>query len=92
MSTLTIVLDQPWRLAAACRETHPKLFFPETKATMKKDQDKAKTICRTCPVQKQCLQFAMDNGIIHGIWGGKSERQRKIMRGEMLRERRRATT
>ena len=39
----------------------------------------ARKICRSCPVQLECLQFAMDNEKPDhraGIWGGLKEAQR----------------
>lgn len=39
----------------------------------------AKEVCRGCSVQGGCLQFALDNKIDHGVWGGTSERERRNM-------------
>jgi len=36
-------------------------------------------------VAKQCLEYALANHVDHGVWGGKSERERR----RILRERRR---
>ena len=30
-----------------------------------------------CPVQAACLDYAIDNHVDHGVWGGKSERERR---------------
>lgn len=35
--------------------------------------------CHVCPVQTLCLEWALANGE-KGIWGGKSERERRAMR------------
>lgn len=40
--------------------------------------DIAKDICASCPVRQQCVQFALDNHTVDGIWGGAT--------GEDLRE------
>jgi WhiB family redox-sensing transcriptional regulator len=37
----------------------------------------AKRICSDCPVQVRCLEYALENRIDHGVWGGTSERQRR---------------
>jgi WhiB family transcriptional regulator, redox-sensing transcriptional regulator len=37
----------------------------------------ARQICRDCPVQALCLEYALDNRIDHGVWGGASERERR---------------
>jgi len=66
-----------WKEFAACRGKLDT-FFP--KRGDNQMVVKAKLICTTCNVQQECLEYALNNGDIHGIWGGKSERQRRIMR------------
>lgn len=39
-----------------------------------------KRLCAECPAQPVCLQFAMDNHINFGVWGGLSERERYVER------------
>lgn len=55
---------------------NPELWFPERGAAT----EPAKAICRACPVQTDCLTYAITNGEKHGIWGGKSERERRRYR------------
>lgn len=65
-----------WQEQALCAQTDPALFFPE-----KGDSNwAAKMICRRCPVQAECLQHAVDNGEMHGIFGGLTPKERKAMR------------
>ena len=40
---------------------------------------RARTICESCPVQGECLTYALDHHEKFGMWGGKSERQRRRM-------------
>jgi hypothetical protein len=40
----------------------------------------AKAICDVCPVQQDCLSFAVDNNEPDGMWGGLSPRQRKHLK------------
>ena len=42
----------------------------------------AMKICNSCPVQAECLEFAMENGIDAGIWGGLTRRQRTQLRNQ----------
>jgi WhiB family redox-sensing transcriptional regulator len=35
---------------------------------------------RPCPVRRQCLEWALTHDEKHGVWGGKSERERRTMR------------
>lgn len=52
-----------------------------TKESMRKENE-AKILCRVCPQQKQCLEYALHHEAF-GIWGGLSERARRMMRKEM---------
>ena len=36
--------------------------------------------CRRCPVAQECLEYALEESEKYGIWGGKSERQRRRLR------------
>lgn len=40
----------------------------------------AKAMCATCPVQQTCLDYALAEGIGHGIWGGMNETDRAKLR------------
>jgi WhiB family redox-sensing transcriptional regulator len=72
-----------WRAEAACVTADPDLFFPfAAGAVAARQASQARRICARCPVQAQCLQFAMDIPEGHGIWGGTGPEER-------LRERRR---
>jgi WhiB family redox-sensing transcriptional regulator len=42
-------------------------------------QNRAKLICRGCPVRTECLADALDNGIEFGVWGGMTERERRAL-------------
>lgn len=71
------VPDPPeWRAHGACIGVHPNIFFPERGESVVE----AKTICAACPVRGECLDFALDNSEKFGIWGGRSERERRRMR------------
>jgi WhiB family redox-sensing transcriptional regulator len=65
-----------WMDDAACHDVHPDLFFPERGDSTRE----AKETCASCPVRVECLEYALDLGITHGIWGGKSERERRSLR------------
>lgn len=41
---------------------------------------KAVQICKTCPVRERCLEYALENAITMGVWGGVSERGRQRLR------------
>ena len=65
-----------WQNYANCLGVDPDLFFPERGASTRE----AKEVCRGCVVQDDCLEFALSNGEKFGIWGGKSERERRRVR------------
>ena len=72
-----------WQERAACRGMGPQLFYPEKGNPA--DAWEAKELCRTCPVRPDCLEYALDTGDRHGIWGGTTEKPRMRMRGERIR-------
>lgn len=63
----------PWQEYALCREIDPELFFPEKG----EPTAQAKQVCMACEVRTNCLEYALDNHERFGIWGGKSERERR---------------
>jgi WhiB family redox-sensing transcriptional regulator len=62
-----------WQSDALCAQTDPEAFFPE-KGGSTRD---AKKICTSCDVKEQCLEYALGSDERFGIWGGKSERERR---------------
>lgn len=71
------MIDKDWRYEGLCRQVDPELFFPE------KGQDTtkaAKRVCAECPVLAQCLEQALIKGERFGVWGGKTERERRKLR------------
>lgn len=72
-----------WRKHSACRDTDPELHFPVgTSGPALIQVEQAKAVCRRCPgwVKDECLQFALDGGIDHGVWGGLSEEERRAVK------------
>lgn len=76
------LLDRPaWMRRAACRGCDPDLFHPEHGDK----SNPAKAVCATCPVQAECLDHAIRNGEVHGVWGGTNARERRRLRAEWAR-------
>lgn len=65
-----------WAADANCRGLDSELFFPERGQST----SEAKAICHECDVRAECLAYALNNGEHHGIWGGLSERERRVIR------------
>lgn len=68
-----------FKAEANCLGVNPDLFFPERGESTRE----AKQVCATCKVRAECLQYALDNHEKFGIWGGKSERERRRMRRDI---------
>ena len=72
-----------WQDRAACKGMDPTLFFgPEHTEAVKEKRDReeaAKAVCRTCPVQQECLEHALETREAYGIWGGLTELERKAL-------------
>jgi WhiB family transcriptional regulator, redox-sensing transcriptional regulator len=62
-----------WMHEGNCRLYPPSTFFPSDGVGV----DKARKICAGCPVMTRCLEYALDQRIDHGVWGGCSERERR---------------
>ncbi|MGZ4691233.1 MAG: WhiB family transcriptional regulator [Acidimicrobiia bacterium] len=67
-----------WREDARCRDLGWRVFFPENEEGP--ENDEAKSICSECPVEVDCLQYALRTKEDHGVWGGTTPRERRQMR------------
>lgn len=75
--------EQPWRLQGACRQpaVDPGIFFSNNPGDIRK----AKRICDGCPAKDKCRQYALDNNIPNGTFGGLAEGERRtILKGLKL--------
>lgn len=70
-------MNQKWREKAACK-TQTRLFFPadDKKTVSYKD---ALKLCEECEVREQCLAYAIHYEMVHGVWGGTTPNQRKLL-------------
>lgn len=77
-----------WRHRAACLDEDPELFFPiGVTGPALAQVEEAKKVCMRCDVRAECLQWALDNGQDHGVWGGLSEDERRSMKRRAARSR-----
>jgi WhiB family redox-sensing transcriptional regulator len=66
---------------ALCAQTDPDLFFPDDKDREKLSQ--AKAVCKRCPVQLECLNYALtefSRSSDWGVWGGTDPFERRQLR------------
>jgi WhiB family redox-sensing transcriptional regulator len=74
-------LPNNWANEAACKGVNAELFHPGRGEN--RTVALAIAICKNCVVVDDCLHYALSNSIKVGIWGGKSERQRRAIRKEI---------
>jgi len=58
---------------AECRGEDTALFFPELGG----NAAKARVICSRCPVRRECLDYAVADGELAGMWGGTTALERR---------------
>lgn len=72
-----------WQVRAACRGPQAMIFFPPAHVERKDErlarEGSAKAICHDCPVEDDCLEYAIRIREPHGIWGGRNESERRQM-------------
>lgn len=75
-------IEDVWQVKAACRGPQAVVFFPppvfERKDEKLERETHAKSICTTCSVKRDCLDYAISIREPHGIWGGLNESERKL--------------
>jgi WhiB family redox-sensing transcriptional regulator len=77
-------MNTDWMAEGKCRDLPPAVFFPNDGLGVQA----AQRICAECRVAETCLEYALANRIDHGVWGGRSERERR----RILRRRRTPAT
>lgn len=65
-----------WREKASCRDLDTAIFFADTPDGL----ETAKSICRGCPVRKECFDFALRTRQNYGVWGGENFDDAKRLR------------
>lgn len=78
--------DLSWQKQGTCTQTDPELWFPETGGGSGAI-DRAKAICRSCPVHEPCHQYALALAPEHGIWAGRSAKELNVERQQTGRDR-----
>ena len=70
-----------WQLRAACRNVDSAYFFHapgERGPSRARREERAKAICRSCPVIAACREHALAAREPYGIWGGLSQKDREL--------------
>lgn len=75
------LMPGPWADKAACNASlWPDAWHPnDTPAANQQATTYALSVCKLCPVRRDCLNFAISAGPsgAWGIWGGTTQDQRK---------------
>lgn len=72
-----------WRDKASCKGMETNTFFPTKEKSGNKGLpvnvalSKARLICAGCTVRQECLDFALQNGLQFGLYGGVPPRDRR---------------
>ena len=79
--------DASWRDYAACKGYDTNMFFPERgNGSTPEKVAVSKSICMRCPSRVPCLQFAIDNNLTYGTYGGVAPHDRRAMQNLVVTE------
>jgi WhiB family redox-sensing transcriptional regulator len=83
MQDLDEQIRDAWKASANCRGLDPSVMFPDEEDLA--GVSNAKALCAACPVQGECLEYALSVREKDGVWGGLTARERQ----RVIRRRRR---
>ena len=70
-----------WQVHGPCG-TMPDLFFPSGNSLETHvGTAQAKAVCRRCPVEEACLEWALTTGQDYGVLGGMTAQERRLLHG-----------
>lgn len=73
----------PWLLGGAlvCLQEQADLFFPDDYSLRHKDQiEAARKLCLSCPSRGNCLEWALPQTSLQGIWAATTPMERRRIR------------
>ena len=80
--------SDPFDGTQLCVEEDAEIFFPEDYSDLKA-VDKAKSFCDECHLVVACLDYALKDSWLEGIWGATTPGERKVIRARRRRNERR---
>lgn len=78
--------DAAWSERGACRGADIDLFF----SVDEEEQEEALSYCARCEIRQECLEYAVHNGEMYGVWGGTREPDRRSLIRDLRRREREA--
>ena len=85
--------DRSWMADGACRGKPAEMFFPAVDERNAKGVELygiARRVCARCPVKDQCLEYALTNREVLGMWGGATPSERRAIAATRAARRRAA--
>lgn len=77
LKSLDFFVDLPKFPQAKCAEVEDKdLFFPDNRKQEAERLLQLKAMCESCIHRMECLEYALEKQIPHGIWGGSTPAER----------------
>jgi len=77
----------PWMDEAYCADFPIEWWYPSENGGSTPENRDAISICKQCPVQTECLEFALATDDRYGIFGGTTPQQRyEITHNKPLRK------
>lgn len=61
-------------------EQYPDAWFPDLQSNSSYETRWAKESCKSCPIQRECLEYALIADEQHGIWGGMTTMERNALK------------
>jgi WhiB family transcriptional regulator, redox-sensing transcriptional regulator len=85
---IQILLEGDWKNNGNCVGEDSNKFFPTVKVDGEYlyTEEDAKEVCHACPVQRECLDFAIITKSDMGIFGGYTPEERKLLQHNYKRE------
>lgn len=78
MTIRSVLCDAPKFAQAICATIEDKdFFFPDGRIDEAERLPELKALCASCIHRKECLEYAIGNEILYGIWGGTTPRERE---------------
>jgi WhiB family redox-sensing transcriptional regulator len=72
------MLKTSWREHAKCAGVDTAVFMPDDDDPITIPRKAAALFyCDQCPVRQECLNYAYENNIMHGIYGGMTTKDRR---------------
>jgi WhiB family redox-sensing transcriptional regulator len=65
-----------WHQEAACRGRGPNAFVRGPRS----DYGSMRELCESCSVRLECLEFALSDESLTGLWGGTTDMERRLIR------------